>query len=277
MKLHRSEKGIGTIVAAIMFLLITILFIGGTFLWQTTNEAHMNAFEKDRMDEGLSVEASYTFSEETGFGIYTPHLKVKNTGPIDIQIIQAWIIDSTNNVHVNISCYYPIPVDSFENIDEIDILTNDPNLDPPFVLGEMNTSTYYFKVVTERGNIASSRLMPKAAFLSNWPAVIVPEASWVKREGSGGRIQLVIYNRLDSDLHIALIVASRLEHGSEHSELIEVNSGEGVIVAGGTTEVILELGDQGQIYQPGEVVFIELADTDGIVVSSYYFVCGDPI
>ncbi len=234
----------------------------------------MNAYEKDRMDEGLSVEASYSFSEATGFGIYTPQLKVKNTGPIDIQIIQAWIIDSTNNVHVNISCYYPIPVDSFENIEEIDTLTND--IDPPFVLGEPDTSTYYFKVVTERGNIASSRLMPKAAFLSNWPAVIVPEASWVKREGSGGRIQLVIYNRLDSDLHIALIVASRLEHGSEHSELIEVNSGEGVIVAGGTTEVILELGDQGQIYQPGEVVFIELADTDGIVVSSYYFVCGDP-
>ncbi len=83
---------------------------------------------------------------------------------------------------------------------------------------------------------------------------------------------MVIYNRLDSDIHIALIVASRLEHGSEHSELIDVD----MIVAGGTQEVLLEAGDEGQIYMSGEIVFIELADTDGIVISSYYFVCDVP-
>jgi hypothetical protein len=262
MKLHKSDKGIGTVVASIMFLLIAILFIGGTFLWQSTSEAHMNAFEKDRMDEGLSVEASYVYNDMTGF--YDTQLKVKNTGPIDIQIVQAWIIDEDHNEHQHVSCYYAIPVDSFDNLAEIETLKT--SLENPF---DIEHTTYFFRIVTERGNIASSRLMPRAAFLSNWPAVIVPEASWVRREGSGGLIQLVIYNKLSDPIHLALIVASRLEHGSEHSELIEVD----MIVAGGTQEVLLENGDEGQIYQSGEIVFIELADTDGIVVSSYYFTC----
>jgi len=266
LKLHRSEKGIGTVVASIMFLLITILFIGGTFLWQSTNEAHMNAFEKDRMDEGLSVEASYKYNDATGF--YDTQLKMKNTGPIDIQIIQAWITDVDNNDHQHINCYYAIPVDSFEDLAEMGVLIT--SLEHPF---DIETTSYFFKVITERGNVASSRLMPRAAFLSNWPAVIVPEASFVRRDGSGGLIQLVIYNRLDNPIHLALIVASRLEHGSEHSELIEVD----MIVAGGKQEVLLEYGDEGQIYMPGEIVFIELADTDGIVVSSYYFTCQESL
>jgi hypothetical protein len=262
MKLRNSEKGLGTVIAAIMFLLIAILFIGGTFLWQSTSEAHMNAFEKDRMDEGISVEASYVYNDMTGF--YDTQLKVKNTGPIDIQIVQAWIMDVDNNDRQHVNCYYAIPVDSYEDLAEIGVLQT--SLEYSF---DIETTTYFFKVVTERGNIASSRLMPRAAFLSNWPAVIVPEASWVKAVPGGGLIQLVVYNRLDDPLHLALIVASRLEHGSEHSELIEVD----MIVEGGTQEVFLESGTEGQIYQPGEVVFIEIADTDGIVVSSYYFTC----
>ena len=153
MKLHRSKKGIGTIVAAVMFLLITILFIGGTFLWQSTNDAHMNAYEKDRIDEGLSVEASYRYSDVTGF--YETQLKVKNTGPIDIQIVQAWIIDNDNNEHKSVNCYYPIPVDSFDHIAEMVVLKD--SLTHPF---DVEYHTYFFKVVTERGNIASSRLMP---------------------------------------------------------------------------------------------------------------------
>jgi hypothetical protein len=262
MKLRRSEKGIGTVVAAIMFLLISILFVGGTFLWQTTTEAHMNAFEKDRMDESLSVEASYIYNDMTGF--FDTQLKVKNTGPIDIQIIQAWIIDVDHNEHQRINCYYAIPVDSFENVAEIVALQE--SLTHEFNLEEHQ---YLFKVVTERGNLATSRLMPRAAFLSNWPAVIIPEASWVKRDGAGGLIQLVVYNRLEDPLHLTLIVASRLEHGSEHSELIEVD----MWIQGGEQEVFLEHGSEGQIYQVGEIVFIEIADSDGIVVSSYYFTC----
>ena len=266
MRFLKSDKGLGTVVAAIMFLLIAVLFIGGTFLWQSTSEAHMNAFEKDRMDETLSVEASYQYSDITGN--YSTQLKVKNTGPIDIQIIRAWIIDEDNNDHKNVTCYYPIPVDSFDHVAEIEALQI--LLEHPFDLKNESSPTYFFKVVTERGNIASCKLMPKAAFISNWPAVIVPEASWVKDiTGGGGLIQLVIYNRLEDDIHLALIVASRLEHGSEQSELIPVD----MIVAGGTQEVLFEEGSVETIYKPGQIVFIELADTDGIVVSSYYFTC----
>jgi hypothetical protein len=264
MKLHRSKKGIGTVIAAIMFLLIAILFVGGTFLWQTTTEAHMNAFEKDRMDEMLTVEASYVYNDVTPPGFFETQLKVKNTGPIDIQIIQAWIIDLDHNEHQHVDCYYAIPVDGFDHIAEIEALQD--SLTHEF---DIENHQYVFKVVTERGNLASSRLMPRAAFLSNWPAVIVPEASWVKRSGNGGLIQLVVYNRLSDPLHLTLIVASRLEHGSEHSELIEVD----MWIQGGEQEVFLEQGTEGQIYQVGEVVFIEIADSDGIVVSSYYFTC----
>ena len=101
MKLRRSEKGLGTVIAAIMFLLISILFVGGTFLWQTTTEAHMNAFEKDRMDEMLGVEASYIYNDIIPPGFFETQLKVMNTGPIDIQIIQVWLIDSDHNAARN--------------------------------------------------------------------------------------------------------------------------------------------------------------------------------
>jgi hypothetical protein len=99
----------------------------------------------------------------------------------------------------------------------------------------------------------------------------------VRRDNEGGppqsvgRIELVVYNKLDDDIHIALIVASRLQHGSEHSELINL---EPVwILPAGTQEGILAWGSEGQIYMIGEIVFIELADSDGIVISSFYFVC----
>jgi len=262
LRLLKSEKGIGTVVAAIMFLMISILFVGGTFLWQSTSKSHMIAYDKDRMDESLSVEASYSYDNVTK--IYTTELKVRNTGPIDIQLIQAWIIDETNNDHQNVDVNYPIAVDTYEYVAEMDDLKN--SLTNPF---DLTTTTYFFKVVTERGNIASSRLMPQTAFQSNWPAVIIPGASWVKRENNSGHINLVVFNRLEEDLHIGLIVASRLYHGAEQSELIEADW----IIPGGAQEERDFWGNEGQIYQVGEIVFIELADIDGIVVSSYYFVC----
>lgn len=231
----------------------------------------MNAFEKDRMDEALSVEASYKYNDMTG--IYETQLRVRNTGPIGIQIIRAWIIDVDNNDHKNVTCYYPIPVDSFDNIIEIETLKS--SLEHPFDLKNESSPIYFFKVVTERGNIASSRLMPRASFISNWPAVIVPEASKVVRDTehgppqSKGYIQLVVYNKLEDDIHIALIVASRLDAGSEQSELIEVNW----ILEAGVQQASVFWGYENLIYNVGQIVFIELADTDGIVVSSYYFTC----
>ena len=272
MKLHKSEKGLGTIVAAIMFLLTTILFIGGTFLWQSTNEAHMNAFEKDRMDETISVEASYVYNDMSGF--YETQLKVKNTGPIDIQIIQAWIIDVDNNDHKSVDCYYPIAVDNFDNVAEIEALQL--LLKHTFDLKNDSSPTYFFRVVTERGNIASSRLMPRATFISNWPAVIVPEASKVVRDTehgplqSKGYIQLVVYNRLKDDIHLTLIVASRLDVGSEASEVIKDFNW---ILEAGVQQASVFWGYENKIYNVDQIVFIELADIDGIVVSSYYFVC----
>ncbi len=198
LRLLKSEKGIGTIVAFIIFLMITILFMGGIILWQFTNQDQMIVLGKDRTDERISVQATWDSTT------HNVAIKVSNIGTIDVEIIRLWILDmdhSHNNSHLWIDISYPLPVGGHTFIDEIDELItsfNDFNAtdeypDYPFNVAE---TTYYFKVVTARGNIANTLLMPYSALGSQWPAVIIPGESYVEQMQGGADIHLEVYNSL---------------------------------------------------------------------------------
>ncbi|MCK5626288.1 hypothetical protein KAI11_05475, partial [Candidatus Bathyarchaeota archaeon] len=138
----------------------------------------------------------------------------------------------------------------------------------PFNLYE---STYYIKIVSERGNIASSRLTYGAEMNidSNWPIIIDRETSWVRKVGSKAHIKLHVFNSLDQAVTISLIVATKMGQGAEQSELLYVNW----TLKPGIMNVGTFFGTEGQVYKSGETVFIELASSEGIVISSCYFIC----
>lgn len=146
LKFLECKKGIGTMVGLAMGLLIIILFMGGTFLWQVKGDNEMNKLDKDWFDEQLILEATHG-SDIT--------VQVMNNGALDIRAIRFWIIDHDHNDHQNIPINYAILAgDSVQIVGaEIDELTE--KLTNPL---EVETGTYSFKIVTDRGNIFTSML-----------------------------------------------------------------------------------------------------------------------
>jgi hypothetical protein len=125
--------------------------------------------------------------------------------------------------------------------------------------------------VSERGNIASSRLTYGAEMNidSDWPIIIDRETSWVRKVGGKGHVKLHVFNSLDEAVTISLIVATKMDHGSEHSEIIYVDW----TLQPGIINVGSFWGIEGEVYHRGSNIFIELASSEGIVISSCYFIC----
>lgn len=259
-RIRKCERGAGTLIAFVMFLLTSILFVSGTFVWQVQTQSQVNALDTTRMDEAYVVEPTFSFNNVTES--YSAIVYVENTGLVPLKLVQAWIIDVNNDDHQHIDISYLLEVEEATYISEIYELID--RLTHQF---DLTTTLYIFRVITERGNIASSRLMPRAAFQSNWPAIIIPGASYVKKQGANALIHLEIWNRLDESLHVTLLVMSRLGHGAEHSELIEVDW----VLPPGVISINEFSGVAKKIYLIGSTCFIEIADIEGTILSSFYF------
>ena len=261
--LLKCERGNGAVISTVMFLIISILFVGGTFVWQVKGQSQVDVLDNSRMQERYLVDPIFSYNQENE--AYSAIVNVQNIGPIEIKMVQVWIIDETNNDHKHIDISYTLGVDESTYISEIDTLLQ--SLTHPFTVYE---STYYIKLVSERGNIASSGLLFRAQNIeTNSPIVIDREASWVKKAGNKGHIKLHVFNQLDEELTISLIVATKMDHGAEHSELFYVNW----TLKPGKMNVSTFIGTEGQVYHSGETVLIELASSEGIVISSCYFIC----
>ena len=263
--LRKCEKGTGAVISTVMFLIISILFLGGTFGWQIKSQNQVQALDSYRMDERYTVEPTFSFSP--GMEAYSAVINVKNIGSIDITLVQAWIIDEENNDHKHIDISYYLPVDDSTYISEIEDLIE--SLSHPL---NVYDTTYYIKIVSERGNIASSRLMHRSGMgggESNWPIIIDQDTSWIKKVGNKAHIHLEVWNKLDQNVTISLIVATKMDHGAEHSELIYVDwtLNPGKVTVGNFWGIVAST------YKTGEINFIELASIEGIVISSSYFIC----
>lgn len=249
----KSERGIGTVVASVMFLMISILFIGGTFVWQSTAQNQMIARDKDRMDERISVQATHKWNGEK----YVVTVKVSNIGIIDVEIVRLWILDMDHNEHLDIDISSPLSVGDHASIAETEI--DEYSFD-------VDETSYYFKVVTARGNIANSLLMPYSMLESQWPAIIIPGASYVTKDK---HIHLEVYNSLDETITIDLIVATRHNITAPKTDMIDVEP-DWLLIPGDIT-VGDFWGDNPGVYIKDKTVLIELVNIAGLVVSSYYF------
>lgn len=264
MKIVKCERGSGTIISTVMFLVIATLFLGGTFLWQVKSQEEVNMLDSDRLVESYVVEPTFFFDKDEN--IYTAVVKVKNMGPIGVKLVQMWIIDESNNDHKHIDISsYNLGVGESAYISEIGDLIN--ILSHQF---DIYTSTYYVKIVTSRGNIASSRLMHGAEMDadSNWPIIIDPDTSWIKAVGSQGHIHLEAWNRLDTEIVISLVIATKMGKGAEQSEIVRVDW----VLEPNRVTMGDFWGDLGEVYLKGRTVFIELASNEGIVIGSGYFI-----
>jgi hypothetical protein len=105
------------------------------------------------MDEMYRVEPRFSFNNVTES--YSAIVYVQNTGLVSLTLVQVWIIDVNNDDHQHIDISYPLEVDEAAYIVEIYELID--SLTHQF---DLTTTLYVFRVVTERGNIASSKLMP---------------------------------------------------------------------------------------------------------------------
>ena len=241
----------------------------------------MTALDKDRMDERISVQATWNTTT------HNVAIKVSNIGIIDVELIRLWILDKDHeyglnyhdNAHLCIDISDHLSVGGHTFIDEIDELITlfndiDENPDFPFNVAE---TTYYFKVVTARGNIANTLLVPYSAVGSQWPAVIIPSTSYVKHKlhGPGADIHLEVYNSLDETIIIKMLVATRYGGddlggggGAEQSEIITVDPL--WILISGDISVRDFVGESNNVYT-ADIVLIELINVVGLVVSSYYF------
>lgn len=224
----------------------------------------MNVLDKDRMDERITVQATHNEASVT--------VKVTNIGTIDVEFVRLWILDKDHNSHLCIDISYSLSVGdhtSIAEIDELITLFDDPEENPDYPLNVAET-TYYFKVVTARGNIANTLLVPYSMLESQWPAVIIPGASYVK---SDNHIYLEVYNSLDEPITIDKLVATRYNVTAPKTDMIDVEP-DWTLIPGDIT-VGDFWGEHPDVYLKGKTVLIELINIAGLVVSSYYFTVQD--
>ncbi len=253
------------IIATVMCLIILIVFVGGTFIWQVKGQEEINSLDRQRLDERFLVEATFSYNHLTE--TYTVSVHVANTGPIGITLTRVWIIDKANNDRQQIDISYELAIDDVTEISEIGGLID--LLSDPF---DLTTTIYKIKIISERGNIEFSTFMheDKLDAASYKIAIILSDTSYVKlADGSAADIHLEVWNNLDVDIHITLIVVTRMEFGSEHSEIIEVDW----ILSPRVISIGNFRGVEDVVYQKGEICFIELADITGNIVTSNHFVC----
>ena len=232
----------------------------------------MTALDKDRMDERVSVLATHKWNATKEEYIVT--VKVSNIGIIDVEFVRLWLLDEDYNEQVGIDIYYSLAVGDHTSIVETEIdelITlfdeNEFNPDTPFDVAD---TTYYFKVVTARGNMANSRLVPYCILESQWPAVIIPGPSYVTDKER--HIHLEVYNRLDETITIEMIVVTRYDPTLKNDIIYVAEFYDPLwTLTSGDITVGYFWGVTPEVYLKGNMILIELVNVAGLVVSSYYF------
>lgn len=204
----RSRNGVGTVVGAVMAVTIIMLIVSGVFLWSATVTQYMTNFDRERMSEDAIVYASW---EYVSGGELNYSVSVKNTGAIDLSLVSMWIITNVTGhlqQHKMVIFNPPISVPAgklvsipFTYIQQLNQSVG--GIDP-------YNSTYKFRVVSSRGNLFESRLVPYYAEGTTDPVAVDPNPVESRVEVGGALdeitvLKLTVWNRLDRDITINCI------------------------------------------------------------------------
>lgn len=203
-----DKGGIGTVVGAVMAIVIIMLIVSGVFLWSATVTQYMTNFDRERMSEDAVVYASWEYVSGGGLNY---SVSVKNTGAIDISLVSMWLITNITShpqQHKMVLFSPPISVPAgklvyipFSYIQQLNQSVG--GIDP-------YNSTYKFRVVSSRGNIFESRLIPYYAEGTTDPVAVDPNPVESRVEIGGALdettvVKLTVWNRLDRNITINYI------------------------------------------------------------------------
>ena len=205
-----DKSGVGTVVGAVMAIVIIMLIVSGVFLWSATVTQYMTNFDRERMSEDAVVYASWEYVSGGGLNY---SVSVKNTGAIDISLVSMWLITNITGhpqQHKMVLFNPPISVPAgklvyipFSYIQQLNQSVG--GIDP-------YNSTYKFRVVSSRGNLFESRLVPYYAEGTTDPVAVDPNPVESRVEVGGALdevtvLKLTVWNRLDRDITINYIAS----------------------------------------------------------------------
>lgn len=272
--LPKSKRGISTVVGAALVILILITFFTGVYFWTAVTQQSMNQLDWDRKQEKIEVYATFGLIHQTT----TVNLKVKNIGVIDVKIVRIWLT-ITNSSHISHTLSPPKNVPKGSEV-EFDVKDFTASVD----VVDRSSFNYQFRVITERGNIATTTLVSELLKETNQPLVIIPGSkdeplSYVN---TNGEIHLVVWNSLDENQRLSSVIATGIDIygilGPYKREIIFVRNAssiEGIICPTGRIKHLPTQGKEFKLQMElnrGETVIIELINTRGFVVCSHYFI-----
>ena len=179
--IKRSRRGQATAIGAVLFLALMVLmvaFVQEAYMVQV----NMNQVDTERIHENITITSAYLNSD--GHLVFN----VANRGSNTANLARLWIINQTDNQHLDIplSNYYVEPGATISDVTS-QVLT----------LGQ----NYAIRVVTERGNIASYNLVSNV-----WARVSVYAPSSTAKIGEIVTVYLGITNNDTSGNNIYNLV-----------------------------------------------------------------------
>lgn len=288
-RLPRPDRGVSTVVGAVLAILILIAFLSGTYLWTFSAQRRMRQLDEARSDEDVELHA--TFDYDAGADGYVISVWAENTGSEDVQVIRLWVVDEENNEHSHVDLPSPvsIPVGSARDI---------PHEGLGIDIADGDVVSYVIKAVTKRGNTFGARLIPSEAEYSDYPIIVVKGAcqnqtsttsealpiylkvfnetsgEWVYVNTSDTitaingttdwALNLTVWNDMDESIALEKIIVTNLENGAH--DVIEVDPwviGSRQISSKACTGSHTWRGEENEVYE-GDIL-IELLD-DGLTI-----------
>lgn len=239
-----------------MAILILVSLLNGVYLWTFSVQVSMNQLDRDRMDEGVKVYATFGF---IGTDVDVK-VRVENIGPIDVNLVGMWLVTSDDEHHVFAEFSSPIPIRAGRYIDvERDPYVNELVRTVGVDVRSDSSFNYRFRVITERGNIAAARLVSEHLAGTNHPMVVIPELSSVTQEGE---VHLVVWNSLEDHQSVSLMIVE-VNTTQFSLPLPEIAVPPGMV----TDFPVYSVGEN---LPKGTKVCVELVNKEGLIVSSCY-------
>jgi hypothetical protein len=126
--LKGEKRGISTAIVVMLSLVLLVIIVGNVVLWSY----QMNQLDRDRIQETVII------TDVSKHGSSGTEMDIKNTGPLSVHIVAAWVSTSTTHQRYN--------ADLLLNAGEsVAYIRNDI---------EYPKKDFIIKIITERGNVA---------------------------------------------------------------------------------------------------------------------------
>ena len=214
----------------------------------------MSQLDRNRMDENIVVQATFNLTDGIGVAV-----RVKNTGAVDARLVSIWLITDDNHVPQEISP--PITVPAGTEVKELDshvvALRDGVDINPR----EKSSFSYHFKVVTERGNIATTALVSEYLAKTNYPVILHPEVSNANQTS----IELHVWNSLNEETNVNVVVVTPIyENGTMGNSTAKHL--DQPLPAGKVSPIEIDGVNLTNAWK----VQIELVDEKGFIIGKYY-------